>query len=82
MRGFAPVVVLLQLTNPTLMQSLTLTQTPQPDPNAITNANPDPSIPADRVVPIHGWRLVIVLCACRTRAGSHLYPIRSQQIKN
>ena len=54
----------------------------EPNPNAIANANPDPPTPADHVVPIHGWHLVIVLCACRTRACAHLYPIRSQQIKN
>ena len=53
---------------------------PQPDPNAIANANPDPPTPANRVVQIHGWHLVIVLCACRTRACAHLYPIRSPQI--
>ena len=26
------------------------------NPTNIANANPDPSTPADRVVPIHGWR--------------------------
>ena len=80
--GFVPSYMrgLARLANPTLTISLTLT--PQPDPNAIANANPDPRTPADRVVPINGWRLVIVLFACRTRAGAHLYPIRSQHIKN
>ena len=51
--------------------TLALTQTPQPDPEA--NANQDPPTLADRVVPIHGWRLVIVLCAYRTRAGCALF---------
>ena len=32
----------------------------QPDPTNIANANPYPPTPADRVVPIHSWRLVIV----------------------
>ena len=46
----------------------------QPDPNAVADANPHPPTPADREVPIHGWRLVVapcdlVMCACRTRAA-------------
>ena len=32
------------------------------NPTNIANANPDPPTPADRVVPIHGWRLAIVPC--------------------
>ena len=32
------------------------------NPTNIANANPDPPTPADRVVPIHSWRLVIVPC--------------------
>ena len=36
----------------------------QPDPTRpiSLNANPDPLTLADRVVPIHGWPLVIVPC--------------------
>ena len=26
------------------------------DPTNIANANPDPATPADRLVPIHGWK--------------------------
>ena len=50
----------------------------QPDPDAIAYANPYPPTPADRLVPLHGWRLVIVLCACRARAGAHL-PLLNQE---
>ena len=34
----------------------------RPNPTNIANANPNPSTPADRVVPVHSWRLVIVPC--------------------
>ena len=33
-----------------------------PNPTNIANANPNPPTPADRVVPVHSWRLVIVPC--------------------
>ena len=33
-----------------------------PTLNAIANAKPNVPIPAGRVVPIHGWRLVIIPC--------------------
>ena len=44
----------------------------RPNPTNIPNANPDPSTPADRMVPINGWRLVevprgLVLCASLVR---------------
>ena len=32
------------------------------NPTNIANANPNPPTPADRVVPVHSWRLVIVPC--------------------
>ena len=34
----------------------------RPNPTNIANANPNPPTPADRVVPVHSWRLVIVPC--------------------
>ena len=34
----------------------------RPNPTNIVNANPNPPTPADRVVPVHSWRLVIVPC--------------------
>ena len=34
----------------------------QPDPTRPISLTLTPPTPADRVVPIHGWRLVIVLC--------------------
>ena len=34
----------------------------RPNPTNIANANPNPPTPADRVVPVHSWRLVIELC--------------------
>ena len=68
------------------------------NPTNIANANPDPPTLADRVVPIHGWRLVIVPCGlvfCASLPNLRskdpfvvgwfcvrLYPIKSQQIKN
>ena len=39
------------------------TQRPtRPNPTNIANANPNPPTPADRVIPVHSWRLVIVPC--------------------
>ena len=32
----------------------------RPNTTNIANANPNPATPADRVVPVHSWRLVIV----------------------
>ena len=34
----------------------------RPNPTNITNANPNPPTQADRVVPVHSWRLVVVPC--------------------
>ena len=34
----------------------------RPNPTNIANAIPNPPTPADRVVPVHSWRFVIVPC--------------------
>ena len=44
------------------MAQQTVQNSTRPNPTNIANANPNPPTPADRVVPVHSWRLVIVPC--------------------
>ena len=44
------------------MAQQTVQNSTRPNPTNIANANPNPPTPADRVVPVHSWRLVVVPC--------------------
>ena len=44
------------------MAPQTVQNSTRPNPTNIANANPNPPTPADRVVPVHSWRLAIVPC--------------------
>ena len=44
------------------MAQQTVQNSTRPNPTNIASANPNPPTPADRVVPVHSWRLVIVPC--------------------
>ena len=44
------------------MAQQTVQNSTRPNLTNIANANPNPPTPADRVVPVHSWRLVIVPC--------------------
>ena len=44
------------------MAQQTVPNSTRPNPTNTANANPNPPTPADRVVPVHSWHLVIVPC--------------------